>query len=162
VSRKRDRTQQSTPRPIAELLREAYPSREPEDIAAIRAFAWWRKAVSERVFTRARPVKLANGVLYVNTATTAWASELEYMKEQLLATIHKQAPGVKVRELRFRVGPLPETPKPTRPEAPRPPPVVLATLPEKLARALSQIDDDALRDVISGAASVALGRNPGR
>lgn len=162
MTRKRDRTTQSSPRPIAELLREAYPAREPEDVAAIRAFAWWRKAVSERVFMRARPVKLANGVLYVNTATTAWASELDHMKEQILSTIHKQAPGVKVRELRFRVGPLPEAPRPTRPEPERPPPIVLASLPEKLARVLSQIDDDALRDVISGAASVALGRRPGR
>lgn len=159
MSRKhRERTGSSTPRALAELVREVYPSREPDDVAAIRAFAWWRKAVPERVFLRARPVRMSHGVLYVNTATTAWASELDHMKEQLLASVQNQGPGSKVRELRFRVGPLPEAPKLTRPEPPRPHPIALAVLPEKLARALSRIDDDALRDVIGGAASVALGR----
>jgi len=163
VTRKgRERTGSSTPRKLGELVREVYPSREPDDVAAIRAFSWWRKAVPERVFLRARPVRLAGGVLYVNTATTAWASELDHMKEQLLASVQNQAHGARVRELRFRVGPLPELPKTTRPERPRPQPIALAVLPEKLARALAQIDDDALRDVISGAASVALGRHPGR
>ncbi len=162
MGRKRERNGSATPRALAELVREVYPSREPDDIAAIRAFAWWRKVVPERVFRRARPVKLAGRVLYVNTATTAWASELDHMKEQLLACVQHEAQRARVRELRFRVGPLPDMPTPTRPEPPRPPPVALAVLPDALARALAHIDDDALRDVIAAAASVALGRNPTR
>jgi len=161
VTRKaRERTGSSTPRKLGELVRDVYPSREPDEVAAIRAFAWWRKAVPERVFLRARPVRLSGGVLYVNTATTAWASELDHMKEQLVASIQNQ--GARVRELRFRVGPLPELPKTARPVPARPQPIALAVLPDRLARVLSQIDDDALRDVISAAASVALGRNPAR
>ncbi len=156
--RGRDRKGSSTPRALSELVREVYPSREPDDVAAIRAFGWWRKAVPERVFLRARPVRMSAGILYVNTATTAWASELDHMKEQLLASVQNQAPSARVRELRFRVGPLPETPKATRPEPPRPQPIALAVLPEKLARVLSRIDDDALRNAIGGAASIALGR----
>jgi hypothetical protein len=160
--RSRERNRGRAPSAIGELMRAAYPSREPADVAAIRAFRWWRKAVPERVLRRARPVRLVRGVLYIHTATSAWAAELDMLKEELLASVREQAPEAGICDLRFRVGPLPELPKGTRPEKPRPAPIVLATLPEELARALSRIDDDALRDAIGGAASVALGRDPRR
>jgi hypothetical protein len=143
---------------LAGLVRQVYPSKEPDSAAAIRVFAWWRKAVPERVFMRARPFRQKGGVLWIHTATSAWASELEHLKEQLLQSVQKHAPDAGVKVLRFRVGPLPELPTSTRPEPPRKPLVPLATLPESLARALAAIDDDALRDAIGQAASVALGR----
>lgn len=149
-----------SPRPLSELLRAAYPSKEPEDVAAIRVFGWWRRAVPARVFARARPTRLSHGVLYVNTASPAWALELDHIKVQLLASVQKHAPDARVRELRFRTGPLPEIPAGTRPERKRPEPIVLATLPENVARALASIDDDALREAISSAAAVSLGRAP--
>jgi hypothetical protein len=135
-----------------------YPGREPEDAAVIRVYGWWRRAVPARVFARARPVRLSHGILYVNTASPAWALELDYLKVQLLASVQKHAPEARVRELRFKTGPLPDVPKSSRPERQRPEPVAVATLPENLARALAAIDDDALREAISGAAAVALGR----
>lgn len=145
---------------LANLVREVYPSQEPENAAAIRVFAWWRKAVPERVFMRARPVRLQSGVLWVHTANSAWASELEHVKEQLLASVQRHASDARVKSLRFRVGPLPELPPSTRPEIPRPAPIPVATLPENLARALAVIDDDELRDAIGHAASLVLGRSP--
>ena len=93
-----------SPTGIAEVVRSVYPSREPEDVTAIRVFHWWRRAVSERIHRRARPVRLYAGILYVHTATSAWASELEYMKEQLLASVRKRAPEARVRGIHFRVG----------------------------------------------------------
>jgi hypothetical protein len=147
---------------LAEVLRSVYPGREPEDVAAIRVFGWWRRAVPARVFARARPVRLSHGVLYVHTASPAWALELDHLKQQLLASVQKHAPEAHVKELRFRTGPLPEPPSSSRPERKRPEPVIVAVLPESLARALAAIDDDQLREAISGAAGVALGREPRR
>ena len=147
-----------SPRALAELIKAHYPGREPEDIAIIRILSWWRRAVPARVFARARPVRLSHGTLYVNTASPAWALELDHLKVQLLASVQKHAPDARVRELRFRNGPLPDVPQSTRPERERPEPVIVATLPESLARALASIDDDALREAISGAAAVSLGR----
>jgi hypothetical protein len=147
---------------LADLVRQVYPAREPADAAAIRVFTWWRRAVPERVYMRARPVRLASGVLWVHTATSAWAAELEHLKEQLLASVQKHAPEANVRGIRFRVGPLPELPKSTRPERPRPAPIPLAVLPDALARALAGIDDDDLREAIGQAASVSLGRENSR
>lgn len=151
-----------TPRSLSELLRRVYPSREPEDAAAIRVFTWWRRAVPARVLARARPVRLHHGTLYIHTASPAWAQELDHLKPQLLASVQKHAPEARIRELRFKTGPLPETPKGSRPERKRPEPVAVAALPETLARTLAGIDDDALREAISSAAAVGLGRAPKR
>lgn len=151
-----------TPRPLSELLGTVYPGREPEEVAVIRVFTWWRRAVPARVFARARPMRLSHGVLYVNTASPAWALELDYLKPQLLASVQKHAPEAHVKELRFRTGPLPELPTGSRPDPKRPEPVPVAILPENLARALACIDDDELREAISGAAAVGLGRDASR
>lgn len=158
----RSEDRKSSPTALGEVVRAVYPSREPEDVTAIRVFHWWRRAVSERIHRRARPVRLYAGILYVHTATSAWASELEYMKEQLLASVRKRAPEARVRGIHFRVGPLPDLPEPTRPDPPLPTPVAVHTLPEPLARVLAGIDDDDLREAIGAAASVALGRDAQR
>ena len=151
-----------TPRSLAELVRRVYPSREPEDAAAIRVFTWWRRAVPARVFARARPVRLSHGTLYVHTASPAWALELHHLEPQLLASVQKHAPEARIRELRFKMGPLPDVPAGSRPDRKRPEPVAVASLPESLARALASIDDDDLREAISSAAAVSLGRAPKR
>jgi hypothetical protein len=151
-----------SPARLAALIQAVYPAREPDDIMAIRVFHWWRRAVPERVYVRARPVRLYAGTLYVNTATSAWASELEHWKEQLLASVRRHAPEARVRALRFRVGPLPDLPQGSRPERAPAPPVIVSSLPEQLARALASIDDDGLREAIGAAASVALGRDAQR
>lgn len=158
----RSKERGGSPAVLAELLRAVYPAREPDDVAAIRIFHWWRRVVPERVYQRARPVRLHNGTLYVHTATSAWSSELEVWKEKLLASIRRHAPEARVRAFRFRVGPLPELPQGTRPEPAPAPPVVVATLPEDLARVLASIDDDELREAIGDAASLALGRAAAR
>ena len=147
------------PTPLSSLVHAVYPSREPEEAQAIRVFAWWRRAVPPRVFARARPVKLSHGVLIVHTATSAWAAELDYLREQLLASVQKHAPNARVKALRFRVGALPEAPTPTRPDPPRRVTIPVRVLPEELARVLARIDDDALREAIGSAASVAMARS---
>jgi predicted nucleic acid-binding Zn ribbon protein len=162
MTRSRKERRHGEPQSISDLVRQVYPSREPADAAAIRVFAWWRRAVPERVYMRARPVLLRGGTLWVHTATSAWSAELTHVKEQLLASVQKHAPEAGVRGIRFRVGPLPELPTSTRPERPRQTPVAVAVLPEPLARALAAIDDDDLREAIGEAASIALGRESER
>ena len=151
-----------SPKALAALIRAAYPAREPDDVTAIRLFHWWRRAVPERVFRRARPVRLHAGTLYVNTATSAWSSELELFKEKLIASARKHAPEARVKAIRFRVGPLPDLAPGTRPERTPAPPVIVAKVPESLARVLANIDDDELREAIEGAASIAMGREAAR
>ena len=142
---------------LSDLVAKVYPSHEPDEVRAIRAFVWWEKAVPRRVLENARPVGVRRGVMTVHTATSVWANELEMLKPQLLDSLRRNAPRSGVRDIRVRVGKLPplQAPRPVRPPAPATP---VAQLPEELARALAALGDDSLRDAVHRAASVSLGR----
>ncbi len=142
---------------LGTILRGVYP--KPDQLAAAKAFAWWTRSVPPRILEHARPVKLFHGVLIVHVSSSAWANELHYLSEDLLQEIRKHVPNSGVEKLRFKVGPLPELPKRARSIPPAAPePVRLAALPEELGRALSRIDDDALRQTIADAATTSLAR----
>jgi len=126
-------------------------------VAAQRAFGWWARSVPERVARNVRPVRLARGVLTLHAATSVWAQEIDLARDALLRALRRSSPTV--RELRVQVGPLPDAPPRFRPPRPPPPVTPLAKLPEELARALSGVPDDRLRDVIEAAAAVSIGRN---
>jgi len=144
------------PRGLGELVSAVYPSREPEEIAAQRAFGWWARTVPERVARNVRPVRLRRGVLTLHAATSVWAQEIDLARDTLLRALRQRAPSV--RELRIQVGPLPDAPPRFRRPAPPPPVTPVAQLPDDLARALSGVPDDRLRDAIGEAAAVAIGR----
>jgi hypothetical protein len=156
IRRKRRRGQ---PAPIGGVLAAVYPSREPEELMAIRVFGWWDKAVPPRVARNARPVRMHGGVLTVHTTTASWASDLDFLRPQLLASVQKHAPAAKVKEIRIKVGRLPDMP--VRPPEPEKIEVVpLDVLPDEIARALAAVPDDAVRDAVAAAAAVALAPRP--
>jgi hypothetical protein len=145
---------------LGELVVGVYPSREPEEVRALRAFSWWERAVPPRVSKNARPVRFSRGVLTVHAATSAWAQELDFLKESLLGSVKKHAPEANVRRIHIRVGPLPELPPRPRERTRSVPPKPVSELPEELARALATVAHDELRKVISSAAAVSLGDEP--
>lgn len=152
---RRRRRGASEPLALGRLLPDVYPRAEPEDIAAMRAFGWWSRVVPERVARNARPVRYARGVLTVHAATSAWAQELDFARETLLASVRRRLP--EVRKLRIVVGPLPAI-APRHRGAPPPAPVQpLERLPDPVARALASVHDDGLRAAIAQAAATALG-----
>ena len=140
---------------LSRLIPEAYPSSEPADISALGAFGWWSHAVPERVAKNARPVRLQHGVLYVHTTTSAWAQELSFLREQIVAAIRAHAPQAGVTDMRAKVGALPVLPERVQAAAPKAL-VPLADVPEPIAASLAKVRDDALRDSIGTAARTAL------
>jgi hypothetical protein len=141
---------------------KVYPGRGREDIEAVQAFGAFMRALSPRVLHNARPVKLSRGVLFVNTANSAWANSLQLESEGVLAKLKRVSPNVRVRKLVFRSGPLPDAALPM----PHTPLVVthrieLRTLPEELARGLARIQHDALREAVSRAVAVGLSERVG-
>ena len=141
---------------VAKLLKGVYPA--PDQLEAAKAFAWWSRSVPPRILEHARPVRLSRGVLIVHVSSSVWANELHYLGDDLLARLREAAPTSRIEKIRFQVGPLPDIPKRSEP-APRPPePVRLAALPEELGRALSRVEDDALRKAITEAATTSLAR----
>jgi hypothetical protein len=145
----------TVPKPVADLIERVYPS--SAEGAVHKVFAWWSRTVPERVAENARPVRVHRGVLIVHTVSSAWSSELDFQRWQMLGAIRRHAPEANIHDIRFKVGPLPEI-EPRRPARPAPPVVPVQALPEELARALSRVHDDRVRSAIANAAGVALGR----
>ena len=141
---------------VGTLLKGVYPA--PDQLDAARVFAWWSRAVPSRIVANARPVKLSRGVLVVHVSSSVWANELHYLASDLLDEVRKHVPRSRIEKIRFQVGPLPDLP--ARPSVPPPPPepVKLASLPDELGRALSRVEDDALRRTIAEAATTSLAR----
>ncbi|RLB56541.1 MAG: hypothetical protein DRJ42_02965 [Deltaproteobacteria bacterium] len=152
------RRKATEPKALEELMTKAYPSKEPDDVKAIRAFGFWEKAVPDRVARNARPVALVRGTLIVHTTTSVWAQEIDLLKEQLMGSLRKVSPRSGVRGLRAKVGPMPPRLSDRKAPPPKPPAVPVASLPEELARELGRVGDDDVRDAITKAAAVGLAR----
>ena len=125
---------------------------------AARAFRWWHRSVPPRVWRQARPVKIFRGTMLVHTRTAAWATELDFMRDMLLASLHQRAPDAGVRSLRFAVGPLPPLPRSVSQEYRPVRALEPSAIPEDIGRELAHIDNDDLRNVIGQAATAALAR----
>jgi hypothetical protein len=119
--------------------------------------AAWPAAVGEEVARNAWPARVSrDGVLHVNTSSSAWAFELTQLAavvlEQLAAGLDDAAP----KGLRFAPGHLPEPAPATVPEpALRP----SEPSPEHVAKAhelASPIADDELRERVARAAALSL------
>lgn len=137
---------------LAELMHDVYPSREPSEVAAIRVFAAWSRAVSPRIYANARPVRVRDGTLIVHVTTSSWAQELQMMHGTLFDALRRAAPESRLRNIRFIVGALPDVPA-RPPSEPIKPVVPLGRIPEDIACSLAAIMDDDLRRVITEAAS---------
>lgn len=144
------------PVPLAKIVQNVYPGRAPEDLGAIRIFAWWDRAVPPRIAANARPVRLTNGTLIVHCRTSAWANDLEFVRVQLLQSAQRFAPQT-VKALKIRVGPVPEMTL-RRKQEDDVLPVPLSQLPGELARALAGIHDDTVRETVARTAATSLGR----
>jgi len=141
---------------IGKLLKGVYPA--PNELEAAKVFAWWSRSVPPRILEHARPVRLSRGLLIVHVSSSVWANELHYLTDDLLARLREAAPTTPIERIRFQVGPLPDIPKHAQPAPAPPQPVRLASLPEELGRALSRVEDDALRKAIADAATTSLAR----
>ena len=146
------------PEPLESVLERAGENRFARKQLPI-PLAHWRAAVGPRIADRARPIALERGVLVVKVVTSVWANELSMLAPQIIKKLAESAPngspGVEVKSLRFRVGPLDviEGIPQVRDYRRIPPPSPLA--PE-MQRSLQHIEDDELRSLIERAAKANL------
>jgi predicted nucleic acid-binding Zn ribbon protein len=68
-----------------------------------RLFAGWEQVVGPDVAAHARPVSLRDGVLLLSVDHPAWATQLGYLRSDLLARIGAAIGSETVTELRIRV-----------------------------------------------------------
>lgn len=117
--------------------------------------AYWKEAVGKELARLTEAVALEDGVLTVLVADPVLAHQLTYRRLALLERFSARFPG-KVREIRFRVGPL-EAPPPE--ESPREEPLTPGLLQK--ARALAEAAPPELREKAERAALALLKRQRG-
>jgi len=119
--------------------------------------AAWPAAVGEEVARNAWPARISrDGVLHVNTASSAWAFELTQLASVVLERLAPTLGDVAPKGLRFAPGHLPE-PTVATPDELRPRPVEPSRQQLAEARDLaSPIEDDELRERVAKAAALSL------
>lgn len=114
----------------------------------------WARLAGAAIARRSEPYTLRDGVLTVQVTSSAWAQELSFLHDSLLAKL--SAAGFAVRQLRFRVGPMPGK----EPPPPRPPVVKPKPTPANVAAVLRQIEDNPeLREVLTETSHYLRGPN---
>jgi predicted nucleic acid-binding Zn ribbon protein len=70
-----------------------------QGIAEGSLFTEWANLVGDELGEHSTPLSLVDGLLIIQTTSTAWAVQLNTMKPELLKTISASAPGALVEEL---------------------------------------------------------------
>ena len=73
-------------------------------IAEGTLFSTWADVVGQEISQHATPISLLDGVLTIQTSSTAWAVQLQLVTAEVLATIRASSPGALVESLSI-IGP---------------------------------------------------------
>ncbi|NQW74366.1 MAG: DUF721 domain-containing protein [Candidatus Planktophila sp.] len=94
------------PELIAEALSDLISEREWDSgLAEGNLFITWAQIVGSDIAAHTTPLSISDGVLTVQTSSTAWATQLSLVSTQLLSTIQSDPSGATVLKLIF-IGPL--------------------------------------------------------
>jgi predicted nucleic acid-binding Zn ribbon protein len=100
-----NRSKIDDPKLMGDVLNELISKRDwVRGLAEGNIFTDWKNIVGEEVAQHALPISIVDGRLTIQSSSTAWATQLNLMKENLLKTISSTAPGALVEEL-FILGP---------------------------------------------------------
>ena len=102
VRERRDevRTRNEDPLALTNILKEFVVVRDwQKGLAEGTLFTEWATVVGEDISANATPVSLVDGRLTVQTRSTAWATQLNLIKNDLLTKVSSSAPGALVEEI---------------------------------------------------------------
>jgi predicted nucleic acid-binding Zn ribbon protein len=95
-----ERNKRDEPGKLSEVLDELITTRDwKKGIAEGTLFSNWRKIVGDEVANHCEPITLFEGRLTIRAETTAWATQLRLMQDQILKTLQSHSEGVLVEEL---------------------------------------------------------------
>ena len=87
---------------ISDVLTNLVADRQWESgLAEGNLFAQWEKIVGSDIATHTTPISILDGVLLIQCSSTAWATQLQAVHDQLVTTISSSAPDALVESLRF-------------------------------------------------------------
>ncbi len=98
-------SKKTDPELISEVLSNLISERDWENgLAEGTLFTTWSKIVGVEIAQHTTPISILDGVLTVQTSSTAWATQLSLVSDQLLETIQNDVTGILIESLRF-IGP---------------------------------------------------------
>jgi predicted nucleic acid-binding Zn ribbon protein len=83
---------------LDKILREYKLS---NDLEAYRVFTDWRDLVGDRLAGHAKPVRINDGILYVEVDDPLWLVQIKYMKGSILQKIDSGIKKGALKDLRF-------------------------------------------------------------
>ena len=90
----------SEPQPVGELINELVTQRDWQGgLSEGEIFLKWREVVGDEIASRCEPIEIKEEKLIIQCSSTAWATQLNLVKIQLLDSIQKIAPGIKTLEI---------------------------------------------------------------
>ena len=93
------------PELISGVLSSLIADREWDSgLAEGNLFVHWKKIVGEEIAQHATPVSILDGTLTIQSSSTAWATQLQLMSNDLLTMIQKDTTGVLIDNIVF-IGP---------------------------------------------------------
>jgi len=102
VRERRDesRIRNEDPLALTNILKEFVDLRDwQKGLAEGTLFTEWSSIVGGDISANATPVSLVDGRLTIQTRSTAWATQLNLIKGDLLAQVSSSAPGALVEEI---------------------------------------------------------------
>ena len=93
------------PQLISDVLKNLIQDREWQSgIAEGNLFANWESIVGAEIAEHTEPIAILEGVLTIRTSSTAWATQLNLISNDVLASLQASAPGALVEKLSI-IGP---------------------------------------------------------
>ena len=92
--------QAGDPELISGVLNDLISDRDWDSgLAEGNLFVNWKKIVGDEISEHALPISILENVLTIQSSSTAWATQLQLISNDLLATIQKDATGVLIERL---------------------------------------------------------------
>jgi len=93
------------PQLISDVLKNLIKDRDWQSgIAEGNLFANWEELVGTEIAEHSEPIAILDGVLTIKTSSTAWATQLNLISSDVLASLQASAPGALVEKLSI-IGP---------------------------------------------------------
>ena len=92
--------QPGDPELIGGVLNDLVADRDWDSgLAEGNLFVHWKKIIGDEISEHAQPISILDNVLTIQSSSTAWATQLQLISNELLATIQKDATGVLIERL---------------------------------------------------------------
>jgi hypothetical protein len=95
----------SFPKPLADLLQEGLATAGlAGKLREVDIWRHWPEVVGPVVASRAQPLRIINGTLYVTVTSGPWIQELSFLKGMIKEKLNERLRGEVVREIVLRSG----------------------------------------------------------